>query len=133
MKTLYDAADLVVARAGASTIAEIIQTGKPAILVPYPFATAQHQDVNAGCLAESNGAIVLRQRSSSDDGTSIPGLLEKLVKLMQDTGRLREMAAANRALANGCAASKIAEVLLEMVRPEGTVLRGMRRGVSAAA
>ena len=55
----YAAADAVVARAGASTLAELAVTGTPAVLVPYPHAADQHQAVNAALFAESGAAVVL--------------------------------------------------------------------------
>ena len=55
----YAAADLVVARAGASSIAEVAVCGLPALLVPYPHATADHQEANARALQRAGGATVL--------------------------------------------------------------------------
>jgi UDP-N-acetylglucosamine--N-acetylmuramyl-(pentapeptide) pyrophosphoryl-undecaprenol N-acetylglucosamine transferase len=55
MDLLYSAADLVVCRAGASTVAELAKEGCPAVLVPYPYATAAHQDANAAVLGGRGG------------------------------------------------------------------------------
>ena len=55
----YAAADVVVGRAGASTLAELAVTGTPAVLIPYPFAADQHQAHNAALFAESGAAVVL--------------------------------------------------------------------------
>jgi UDP-N-acetylglucosamine--N-acetylmuramyl-(pentapeptide) pyrophosphoryl-undecaprenol N-acetylglucosamine transferase len=59
MGILYSACDLVISRAGASTVAEIIAAGKPAILVPYPFAADNHQYYNALFLSQQQAAIVV--------------------------------------------------------------------------
>jgi UDP-N-acetylglucosamine--N-acetylmuramyl-(pentapeptide) pyrophosphoryl-undecaprenol N-acetylglucosamine transferase len=61
-RSLYAAADLVVARAGASTLGELAATGTPALLVPYPHATADHQHANARAFAANGGARVLADR-----------------------------------------------------------------------
>jgi len=128
MKMLYDAADLVVARAGASTIAEIIHTGKPAVLVPFPHAASRHQEENAGYLRANNGAVVLTERpSSSGREPLVPGLLETITQLVGDPRRLQEMADATRRLANGPAAPRIVDVLFEIARPETAVATLSRR------
>src|SRR5439155_3502526 len=59
MDLAYAVADLVVARAGATTVAELTVCGLPALLVPYPHATANHQEANARALQRAGGASVL--------------------------------------------------------------------------
>jgi UDP-N-acetylglucosamine--N-acetylmuramyl-(pentapeptide) pyrophosphoryl-undecaprenol N-acetylglucosamine transferase len=63
----YAAADVVIARAGASTLAELATTGTPAILIPYPFAAEQHQAHNAALFEQAGAAIVLRDADLSGD------------------------------------------------------------------
>ncbi|MGH7684480.1 MAG: UDP-N-acetylglucosamine--N-acetylmuramyl-(pentapeptide) pyrophosphoryl-undecaprenol N-acetylglucosamine transferase, partial [Vulcanimicrobiaceae bacterium] len=65
--TAYAAADLVIARAGASTLGELAVTGRPAILVPYPFAADDHQTANAQAFSESGAAKVLADNALSGD------------------------------------------------------------------
>ena len=67
MDLVYAAADLVVARAGASSIAEVSVCGLPAILVPYPYATAGHQEANARAMQRAGGATVLPDDELSAD------------------------------------------------------------------
>lgn len=76
MATSYAAADIVVSRAGASTIAELAALGKPAILVPYPYATANHQELNARELEAANSAIVVHD--SDVHSKLIPAIIELL-------------------------------------------------------
>lgn len=113
MKPLYDAADLVVARSGASTLAEIIHTAKPAILVPFPHAVSGHQEANARHLEAKGGAIVLRQQISSCGQETVPGLSETLGELISDRDRRTRMEAVNRQLADGNAARSIANILVD--------------------
>ncbi len=126
MKLLYDAADLVLARAGASTVAELIHTGRPAILVPFPHATARHQDENARYLENNGGAVVLNQQSESSGQPAIPGLRETLLELLENRDRLEQMAENSRRLFNGSAASKVADALLRIARPEAVVCESRR-------
>ncbi len=133
MKLLYDAADLVVARAGASTIAEIIQTGKPTILVPFPYATARHQDYNARYLEENGGAIVLKQKITPDGRVTIPGLAEKLLELINDTQRLQQMADNNRKLASGPAARNVVDVLFRIAQRESVPEHELGKRVAVPA
>jgi UDP-N-acetylglucosamine--N-acetylmuramyl-(pentapeptide) pyrophosphoryl-undecaprenol N-acetylglucosamine transferase len=101
------AADLVVARAGGS-VWEIAAAGKPAILVPYPFATADHQAKNARYFERAGGAIVVPE---SDLGR-VPELARSL---LGDSERLREMGEAMSRVARPGAAEEIAQGLLELV------------------
>jgi UDP-N-acetylglucosamine--N-acetylmuramyl-(pentapeptide) pyrophosphoryl-undecaprenol N-acetylglucosamine transferase len=101
------AAGLVVARAGGSVM-EIAAAGRPAILIPYPHATADHQTANARWMADGGAAIVI------DDSELTPvRLSEEVSGLFADEDRLREMGAAARRLAKPDAASRIASEVLK--------------------
>jgi UDP-N-acetylglucosamine--N-acetylmuramyl-(pentapeptide) pyrophosphoryl-undecaprenol N-acetylglucosamine transferase len=100
------AADLVLARAGGS-VWELAAAGKPAVLVPGEFATADHQSKNARHFADGGGAIVVPEREL--DG--VPALVRSL---LDDRRRLEEMAAAMLRLARPNAADEIAEELVAL-------------------
>ena len=104
------ACDLVVARAGGS-IFEIAAAGRPAILVPYPAATADHQTGNARWMADGGAAVVLRDADL--DGAT---LRTEVDALLSDPQRLQRMAAAARGLARPDAAARIAEEVLSACR-----------------
>jgi UDP-N-acetylglucosamine--N-acetylmuramyl-(pentapeptide) pyrophosphoryl-undecaprenol N-acetylglucosamine transferase len=87
----YAVADLVLARAGASTLAELAELGLPAILVPYPHATDGHQWANARAAARSGAAVVI------DDADLTGGGLSKLLAETCNDARLSAMRAAARA------------------------------------
>ena len=100
------ACDLCVARAGGS-IFEIAAAGKPAILVPYPHASADHQTANARWLADAGAAIVV------PDAELTPARLSSEVgALLGDPSRLASMASASAALARPDAAQAVADVVL---------------------
>jgi UDP-N-acetylglucosamine--N-acetylmuramyl-(pentapeptide) pyrophosphoryl-undecaprenol N-acetylglucosamine transferase len=100
------AADLVVARAGGSLF-EIAAHGKPAILVPYPHAAADHQAANARWMERGGAAVVVA------DGELGPArLARETATLLADPQRMRVMAAAARRLARPDAAATVAEELL---------------------
>ncbi len=98
----YAAADAVVARAGASTLAELAVTATPAVLVPYPFAAEQHQAHNAALFAGAGAAVVL-----ADDALGGERLLETL-RAVLDPARNTAMRSAARSLAPPDAAGTIA-------------------------
>jgi UDP-N-acetylglucosamine--N-acetylmuramyl-(pentapeptide) pyrophosphoryl-undecaprenol N-acetylglucosamine transferase len=90
----YAAADLVLARAGASTVGELAATGRPAILVPYPHAAEDHQRANAETVAQAGAAVVV------DDRELIAGKLRGVLAEVTQPSRLAELrAAAERARA----------------------------------
>jgi UDP-N-acetylglucosamine--N-acetylmuramyl-(pentapeptide) pyrophosphoryl-undecaprenol N-acetylglucosamine transferase len=100
------AADLALSRAGG-TVWELAAAGKPAILVPYPHATADHQWLNAAHFAEGGGALAVRQ----EELARVPGLVEEL---LADPARLGRMGEAMRRLARPDAAEVIAEELIRL-------------------
>ncbi len=99
------AADLVVARAGGS-VWEVAAAGKPALLVPYPHATADHQTKNARFFERGGGAVVVPERELD--------LRRAVEELLEDRSRLGAMAAAMRRLARPDAADVIAEELIAL-------------------
>jgi UDP-N-acetylglucosamine--N-acetylmuramyl-(pentapeptide) pyrophosphoryl-undecaprenol N-acetylglucosamine transferase len=102
-----DAADLVVARAGGS-VWEVAAAGKPAVLVPYPHATGDHQRRNAEYFAAAGGALVVED---DDAASQPPGLV---AELLADPERLRRMADAMRHAAKPDAADRIADELVAL-------------------
>ncbi len=106
-------ADLVVARAGASTVAELLCTGTPAVLIPYPHALDGHQRANALRLERAGAAVVLDEAEA--DGGRLAAVLEEL---MDSPARLAQMRAAARALNPADAADAVARALLELAGEE---------------
>jgi UDP-N-acetylglucosamine--N-acetylmuramyl-(pentapeptide) pyrophosphoryl-undecaprenol N-acetylglucosamine transferase len=104
------ACDLVIARAGGSVF-EIAAAGRPAILVPYPHATADHQSDNARWMARGGAATVIE-----DEGLSPERLHAIAAQLLGDAGRLEEMSRASLALSKPDAAERIANEVLAAVR-----------------
>ncbi|HEY5286802.1 MAG TPA: undecaprenyldiphospho-muramoylpentapeptide beta-N-acetylglucosaminyltransferase [Solirubrobacteraceae bacterium] len=101
------ASDLVVARAGGSLF-EIAAHGLPAILVPYPHASADHQSANARWMSEAGAALVV-----PDTELSPSRLAREVAQLLANPARLSAMAGASRRLARPAAAREIAAELLE--------------------
>ena len=98
------AADLVICRAGATTLAELTASGRPAILVPLPTATDDHQRKNAEVLARAGAGLVIEERDLS--GERLAGTIAQLVA---DPARRRQMSEAARQLARPDAAARIAD------------------------
>ncbi len=104
------ACDLVLGRSGGS-IFELTAAGRPAILVPYPHATAGHQSTNAAWMAEAGAATVI-----ADGELSAERLGEEVAGLLGDVSRLATMTAASAALAKPDAARRIADEVLAEAR-----------------
>lgn len=107
MPRVMAAADLVLCRAGASTLAELTAMGKPAILVPSPNVTDNHQERNARVLERAGGAIVLLESEFTAET-----LFETVADLLSHPERLREMAENTRALGVTDATERIADIVL---------------------
>lgn len=107
MSDVYAVADLAVSRAGATTLAELSVLGIPSILVPYPHATAQHQDANAVALVAAGAAVLV------DDGTLSPEVLSSVVAaLVGYPAGLLAMGRAARAWSRPDAAEALALLIL---------------------
>ena len=102
------APDLAVSRAGG-TVWELAASGTPAILVPYPHATADHQTLNARHFERGGGAVLVPEAELD----RVPALVDEL---LADPARLASMSAAMRSLARPEAAEQIAEELIELAR-----------------
>lgn len=100
------AADLVVSRAGASSVAEIAALAVPSILVPYPLATADHQTTNARLLTDAGAAVKF-----SDDDIDGDAFRDELLGLLGDAPRRASMREAARGLAQDKAAAMLADLL----------------------
>lgn len=109
MPAAFAEADLIVSRAGASTVGELCAAGRASILIPYPHAADDHQSRNAEALAAAGGAMVL---SDADcDGAKLAELIGSILGLPE---RLEQMESAARALACPGAARRAADVLEEV-------------------
>jgi len=105
MPKQFAASDLILARSGASTVAELAASGKPSLLVPFPQAADDHQRKNAEVLVEGGAARMLLEQDMSAGE-----LLKVLTALLTDRERLREMSARVRTYAHPLAAARIAEM-----------------------
>ncbi|MEX1276352.1 MAG: undecaprenyldiphospho-muramoylpentapeptide beta-N-acetylglucosaminyltransferase [Bacteroidota bacterium] len=110
MEFAFGAADAVACRAGATTLAELTRIGKPAILVPYPHAAADHQRHNARAMAAAGAGIMIEDHEVAQKfGRSV-------IDLLNDTPRLKAMSSASRALGRPDAGPVIAHKVLEFLR-----------------
>jgi len=108
MAAAYTEADIVVCRAGATTVAEIAAAGVASVLIPYPHAVDDHQTANARFLADAGAAVLVPQSELT---------AERLAELLAgfDRVRLRDMARRARSLARPGAASAVAMACTELV------------------
>ena len=109
MDYAYNVADLVISRAGASSVSELCLLGKPAILVPSPNVAENHQYHNAMALVAKNAALLV------EDAEAVDNLLPQALQIVADDSRLRELSANIRQLALPNSAQAIAEVILAQI------------------
>lgn len=108
MAPVMRAADLVICRAGASTISELTALGTPALMVPSPYVTNNHQEKNARALEEAGGAAVLLEADCSG-----PAMFQAVCGILRDPGRREAMERAMMALGVRDAAERIYQTVLE--------------------
>lgn len=109
MDYAYAAADVVVARSGAMTVAELCAAHKPALFVPYPFAAEDHQTVNAMQLVKKNAALMVK------DGEAAQKLVFMLIELAKDSAKQEELIANISPLAIANADERVAEEILKLI------------------
>ncbi|MBI3185530.1 MAG: undecaprenyldiphospho-muramoylpentapeptide beta-N-acetylglucosaminyltransferase [Myxococcales bacterium] len=110
MSAAYARAELVVCRAGATTLAEVTVCKKACILIPFPHATDDHQAVNASALVSAGAALMFREHEV--DGKT---LAEQIRQLKVDPGRLRRMEKMSGMLGRPEAAKELADVCVQMM------------------
>jgi UDP-N-acetylglucosamine--N-acetylmuramyl-(pentapeptide) pyrophosphoryl-undecaprenol N-acetylglucosamine transferase len=108
MELAYACADLVVARAGATTMAELTVCGLPALVIPYPHATGNHQEANARALQRAGGAAVLPDREVSAEV-----LAARIDSLIGHGERLTAMAERSASFGRPDAAERLADVAIQ--------------------
>jgi UDP-N-acetylglucosamine--N-acetylmuramyl-(pentapeptide) pyrophosphoryl-undecaprenol N-acetylglucosamine transferase len=111
MPNLLSAADLVVGRSGAVSVAEYAAAGVPSICIPYPYHRDRHQYLNAGKLVEAGAAVIVDDLPKREDMRE--RLWAVLEELMKNEEKRKEMAECCKIIANKQAASQIAERLLQ--------------------
>jgi UDP-N-acetylglucosamine--N-acetylmuramyl-(pentapeptide) pyrophosphoryl-undecaprenol N-acetylglucosamine transferase len=109
MSSAYARADLVICRAGATSLAELTVCKKPSILVPFPHATDNHQEVNARALVDAGAAVMFRESELTG-----PKLAETLRGLMADPAKLKQMAKKAGILGRPAAAKELADVCVDL-------------------
>ena len=111
MSELMRAADLVICRAGASTISELTALGVPALIIPSPNVTHNHQESNARVLADAGGAVMILEKDSSGQR-----LYDTACDILHDEDRRKAMSAAMSSLGTIDAAEKILDAVMALVR-----------------
>jgi UDP-N-acetylglucosamine--N-acetylmuramyl-(pentapeptide) pyrophosphoryl-undecaprenol N-acetylglucosamine transferase len=110
MGSAYSRADLVICRAGATTLAELTALAKPSILIPYPYAVDDHQRANADVLVRNGAAEIITDAELNGDS-----LRQAVLAVACNRGRLAAMGAAARRLAVPDAAARVVEVCRQVV------------------
>jgi len=111
MAEAYSVADLVVSRAGATTLAELTAIGKPAILIPYPYAAGHHQELNAGKLLELKAARMILDYQLTGEI-----LAENIRELFMNNQLRHEMELQSRSVGRPDAAQRIVDIAISLIK-----------------
>jgi UDP-N-acetylglucosamine--N-acetylmuramyl-(pentapeptide) pyrophosphoryl-undecaprenol N-acetylglucosamine transferase len=112
MPDLLAAADLVIGRSGAVSVAEFAAAGTPSICMPYPYHRDRHQYLNAGKLVEAGAAVIVDD--IPDEKNRAEWLWEELNELMKDQKKRQKMKRSCEAIAKKDAGLKVAEKLVKV-------------------
>ena len=109
--TVMRAAEIVICRAGGSTVAELTAMGKPAVLIPSPYVSNNEQEMNAEQLGNAGGAVVLEEKDCSGEV-----LFETVSGMLRDNDRLKRMSAAQKEIGKPRATEEIVKLILMLIR-----------------
>ena len=112
MATAYSAADVIVSRAGAIAISELAMTKKPVLLVPFPFASEDHQTKNAMTLVEKNAAKMVRDTEMKEK------FLPTLLEICENENLRREMSANLEFFAKPRATEEIVDEIITQIKKQ---------------
>jgi UDP-N-acetylglucosamine--N-acetylmuramyl-(pentapeptide) pyrophosphoryl-undecaprenol N-acetylglucosamine transferase len=123
MADAYAVADLIISRAGATTLAELTACGKAAILVPYPHAAGNHQEINARKLLDMGSAQMILDRDLN--GKSLADLIKHL---MEDPDARGEMERTSKSIGTSAAAKKIIDLMMVLLKKKerGSRVHGIK-------
>jgi UDP-N-acetylglucosamine--N-acetylmuramyl-(pentapeptide) pyrophosphoryl-undecaprenol N-acetylglucosamine transferase len=125
MAEAYAIADVVISRAGATTLAELTAIGKPAILVPYPYAAGRHQELNAIKLREMGAAFVILDNELNGE------TIAKYIRDMYEKESVRtEMQRASRGLGRPDACKKIVDIALSLLKENKNIRKEKKENYS---
>lgn len=111
MTMAYEAADLILGRAGGMTLSEVTALGLPSVIVPSPNVANNHQEHNARALSEAGAAVVVKE-----EGDAATEIARTALSLLKDSGRLRAMREASLRLGKPSAAETICRELVKLAR-----------------
>ncbi|HHT9126456.1 MAG TPA: undecaprenyldiphospho-muramoylpentapeptide beta-N-acetylglucosaminyltransferase [Candidatus Brocadiia bacterium] len=114
----YSLADLVICRAGATTIAEVTAVGIPAVFVPYPYATDNHQYWNAKAIAEKGGGIIIEEAALTPQR-----LLKVMSEVLQDDKRRLKMKNVSKSLGKPDATTVIVNLICHIIERNTSIGR----------
>jgi len=107
---VYGITDIVVCRSGGMTVSEITACGLPAILIPFPYATADHQRFNAQAMVDAGAAVLFLE-----DELSGELLAKTIIEVIDNPERFKKMSEASRKIGKPDAAQKIAEMVIKVI------------------
>ncbi|KJU82119.1 N-acetylglucosaminyltransferase, MurG [Candidatus Magnetobacterium bavaricum] len=126
MPEAYACCDMLISRAGATTLAEITTIGLPSVLVPYPYAAAAHQEANAARLSSSGAAIMIRQQELTGES-----LARHIVSLCNDANLRNRIKRDCKAFGKPDAGKRVAHIALRLMKAEHiTIDRSATQGAS---
>jgi UDP-N-acetylglucosamine--N-acetylmuramyl-(pentapeptide) pyrophosphoryl-undecaprenol N-acetylglucosamine transferase len=123
MGEAYAVADIVISRAGATTLAELTALGKPAILVPYPYAAGNHQELNARKLLEMGAAKMIPERELKGEA-----LAENIRELYMNETMRADMQRNSRAVGRPDACAKVVDIAMSLMK-QSAVNKGELKSV----